>query len=44
VGRHGRWKVTGKVRATENVHTVLGQDKGEVARGDDVGVEERPRQ
>jgi hypothetical protein len=42
VERCGRWKVTGKVRATKNVRTALEHDKGEVAWGDDVGVEERP--
>jgi hypothetical protein len=39
VGKCGRWKVTGKVRATENMRTTLGQDRGEVAWGDDVGEE-----
>jgi hypothetical protein len=41
--RRGRWKVTGKVKAEENMHIALGQDRGEVAQGDDVGVEERPQ-
>jgi hypothetical protein len=39
--RRGRWKVTGKVRVVENVGTTLGQVRGEVAWGDDVGAEER---
>jgi hypothetical protein len=42
--KHGRWKVTGKVRVAENVGTTLGQVRGEVAQGDDVGVEERLQQ
>jgi hypothetical protein len=42
VDRRGRWKVTEKVWVTENVGTALGQVRGEVAWGDDVGVEERP--
>jgi hypothetical protein len=41
VDRRGRWKVTGKVRAVESMGTALGQVRGEVARGDDVGAEER---
>jgi hypothetical protein len=40
--KRGRGKVIKKVRAVENVGTEAGKEvRGEVARGDDVGEEER---
>jgi hypothetical protein len=42
--RRDRWRVTWKVRATEGVRTALGQVRGGVAWGDDVGADVRLRQ